>query len=108
MIGEQLSVEAKRDCFLFAKLTADVEIWPALQRLVKRLHDDAITEWEMDKTGDKSKKWLAGSRNMAQQFIRAIEETAKDAQTVAEEEKHAQVVVKSHSEDGVGSGDLAI
>ena len=108
MIEQKLTDEQVQDGLAFARLKQDEKAWPAIERLVRRLHDDAIARWADDKSGDYGKKWLKGSREMAAAIIPAIEGLAQDAIKSVESEKEAQVIARTTAEDGMGSGDLAI
>lgn len=103
-----LTDEQVQDGLAFARLIEDTRAWPALERLVKQLHDDAIKEWESDQTGELSKKWLRGARGMASALLPAIVQRAQDAQAQIVANREAEEVVRSRSEEGLGSGDLAI
>ena len=102
--------EQMQDGIAFYRLLQDEKMAAALERLCRRLNDDAIGRWEQDKTPTKdfSKKWLKGSREMAGCFIPAIKQMAEDAIAEQDAAKEAQVQVRSSADDGMGSGDLAI
>lgn len=84
---------------------ADEELWPALQRLVKRIREDATETF----AGDPNLKraWLKGALDSCGFFLANIAQTAEDAQKTLEEERQAREVARSVAEDGVGSGDFA-
>lgn len=100
----ELTPEQLQDGLAFAKLMEDEKTWPALQRLIRKLHDDCITRWEKE---DLSKKWLAGSREMAGAFIPALTQLALDAQGQIDGEKESRTA-HPLPEEGLGAGDLAI
>jgi len=109
MVSDKLSDEQRQDGLAFARLIQDEKTWPALERLVRRLHDDAIQKWADSKDGDQyTKKWLRGAREMAGGFLPAVQQLAQDAIQSIEAEKEAQVIARTTAEDGLGSGDLAI
>ena len=103
-----LTEEQVQDGLAFARLKQDEQAWPALERLARKLHDDAIARWADDKSGEYGKKWLKGAREMASAIIPAIEQAARDSVENVESEKEAQVIARTTAEDGMGSGDLAI
>lgn len=94
------------DGVILGRLLEHEDFWPALQRVVKTLEDDAIKQF-CDGEG-KSKKWLMGAREMALAIIPAIVTRAQDAETAIQERKEQQEVVRSRGDDGTGSGDLAL
>lgn len=105
-----MTEEQMQDGIAFYRLLQDEKMATALERLCRRLNDDAIGRWEQDKTPTKdySKKWLKGSREMAGCFIPAIKQMADDSIAEQEAAKEAQVQIRSSADDGMGSGDLAI
>lgn len=108
MLSEGLTDEQVQDGLAFSRLMEDEYQWPALQRLVARLQDDAIRVWQEDQTDQFSKKWLRGSREMAMNFLNAIQGLSEQACVQVTAQKEAEQLVKSRSDEGMGSGDLAL
>ena len=84
---------------------ADEELWPALQRLVRRMRDDVTDKFRRDK--NLGREWLDAGIDALAQVIPNVEQTALDAAAALEEERQAREVARSVAEDGVGSGDFA-
>jgi hypothetical protein len=51
---------------------------------------------------------VAGQRDALAAVLQAIEQTAADAEQIAEEQKYEERIVAPRAEDGMGVGDLAI
>ena len=109
MLNEhQLEDELVQDGLAFARMMADERLWPALKRMLNRMNDDAIGMWERDDTEQHTKKWLRGYREAVggvEGKITQIAELAKSHVIAAQE---AEKIVRSVSDDGIGSGDLSI
>lgn len=106
MLDEQMSEEDIEEGLTLGSLMDHEHYWPALQRIVKFLEDDAVGQFcDDDKKG---KKWLKGARDTARAIIPAIVNRAQDAQTAIEERKEATEAIRSRADDGTGSGDLAL
>jgi hypothetical protein len=107
MTDEQLQLQ---DGLAFYRLLQDEKMAAALERLCRRLNDDAIGRWEQDKTPTKdySKKWLKGSREMAGCFLPAIKQMAQDSMDESDAAREAETLMRSSADDGMGSGDLSI
>lgn len=101
-----MAEQAVLDGLALGRLRADEDAWAALERVVRQLHDDAVTKWSNDDTVKKA--WLRGAREVAGSIIPAIEQRILDAQGVVAEEREAKIELRTYAEDGVGSGDLAI
>jgi hypothetical protein len=98
--------EALQDGRALGKIRADEAQWAALERLVRRLDDDAIRKWT---DGENVKKqWLRGAREMVAALLPAIEQAVDKATAIEEREKQAVEGLRSVAETGGGSGDLAI
>ena len=108
MLTDLLTDEQVQDGLAFARLRADEKAWPALERLVRKLTEDGITAWQEDTTGERSKKWLRGWRELARGIIPAMDQLASDALTHVAAKKEAETIVRTQSDEGLGSGDLAI
>jgi len=109
MLSEnELSDEMFKDGRACAELMADERLWPAVLRLLKAMNEDAISRWEADKTDEYSKKWLRGYREALGDVSLRIVESSQRAATHLAAVKDAELVTRSMSDDGMGSGDLAI
>jgi ABC-type transporter Mla subunit MlaD len=107
LLSEQRSQEQIADARALAELVKDkYGAWPALQRLIKRIGDDVIDRWARDES--LKKKYVAGQRDALAAVLQAIEQTAADAEQIAEEQKYEGQIVSPRAEDGMGFGDLAI
>lgn len=108
MLSEtDLPDEVVQDGLAFSRLMEDPKAWPALLRLVAKFNADAIDRWEQDKTGECSRKWLRGYREASGDFLPRIAAMAQAALAHVESKKVEKVVL-TRSEEGMGSGDLAI
>ena len=103
MISEQVTDEEYGDSLAFRRMHEDEAMWSALTRLVGRIDLDLIQQWTDDQTGERSKKWLKGAREMCGGFLPRISEMIQIAEAVIEEK-----VIRSPAEEGGGSGDIAL
>jgi hypothetical protein len=108
LLLEQVNDQEYKDALALRRLCEDEDCWGALERLVKRLGDDVIQEWTNDEAGQRTKKWLKGSREMCAAFLPAIEQTAQLARDVIAEKQELENASRSEAADGLGSGDLSI
>lgn len=106
MLLEQMTERDIEDGVVLGRLMEHEDFWPAFQRVLKMLEDDAIGQFCND--DKKGKKWLTGARDMLQSVIPAIASRAQDAETAIQERKEQQEVTRSRADDGMGSGDLAL
>lgn len=108
MILEQLPDQDYKDGLAFRRMREDSDTWGALERLVKRMSDDTIRKWTDDTTGQLSKKWLKGARDMCEAFIPVMVQMIADSESAIEETKDLEKTARSRADDGLGSGDIAI
>ena len=106
MLSEQLSLQDRKDAEALMRIRSDEQAWSALNRIVEQLDKDIFLKWSADNSVDR--QWVSGAREIVRAFIPSILQRIEDAQLVVVEEKHAAEIGRAQSEDGVGSGDLAI
>jgi hypothetical protein len=106
MLSEQLSLQDRKDAEALMRVRSDEGAWKAIERIVEQLDRDIFLKWSADQSVDR--QWVSGAREIVRAFIPSILQRIEDAQLVVVEEKHAAEIGKAQSEDGVGSGDLAI
>jgi hypothetical protein len=106
VISEQMTDEQREDAHAFRLLKADSRMWPALQRLVRRIHDDGMRKYA--NTEGLKKSWFTGYREAVDAILPTMEQGAQDAETAEQEDEHAAEMVRTEPADGMGSGDLAI
>lgn len=94
----------KQDREALARLQQDTKIYPALQRLLSKLNEDAITKWTREEGVKKA--WLKGYRECLDDFRGAVEQMALDAQDDAASEQHGKEILAS--DEAFGASDLAI
>src|SRR5512147_1976616 len=82
--------QQKEDREALARLQQDTKIYPALQRLLAKLNEDAITKWTNGE--DVKKAWLRGYRECLDDLRGAVEQMAVDAQDDAAEEQHGKEI----------------
>ena len=101
--------EMVREGLALRRLTADEEVWPALQRLLRDMNAGAISLWESDdKDGKYGKKWLRGYRQCLVDLAARIEEKAKLSENHVEAKKLTADAARSMVDEGMGAGDIAI
>jgi len=106
LFDEQMTEKDIDEGLVLRRLMEHEDYWPALERLVKLIEDDAVKQFCDDE--GKSKKWLKGARETAQALIPAIQARAEAAAGALEERKELEQSTRSVSDDGTGSGDLAL
>lgn len=108
LLLDQVDDQEYKDALALKRIREDEECFAALKRLVAKLNDDLIRQWTDDTTGERTKKWLKGAREMCGAFLPAIEEKAQLAQDVIAEKRDLETASRSKATDGHGTGDLAI
>ncbi len=116
MIAEQLTDEQYRDGLALLRLRdKHPEAWEAIERTVKGLGDDLIRRWSADDSGKLKRKWLRGAQEANDALLPALlasmEATTgalEERQQEKKEKEDEKVSGRVPSQDGVGSGDLAL
>ena len=106
MFLEQMTEQEVEEGLILRRLIEHEDYGPALERLAKKLEEDAVGQFCDDES--KGKKWLKGARETARAIIPAIKTRAEAAGTVLEERKEQAASVRSGADDGMGSGDVAL
>lgn len=105
----ELDDQQIQDGLAFAEIMDDERAWAAIARLIGKFNADAISHWADNPDGGPySKKWLRGYRQAISDFMPRMAQMAQDSLAHLEAAKQAKDIVKSKSEEGLGSGDLAI
>jgi hypothetical protein len=109
MLSElDLTDEMVQDGLAFGRLLEDDRTWPAIKRLLAKLNEDAIALWEADESDAYSKKWLRGYRQALTDVALRVEEKSQRAQNHVLAARETAKRERALSDDGMGSGDLAI
>ena len=109
MLNEfDLTDEMVKDGLAFAHLMEDERTWGAIIRLLAQFNADAISRWETDDKDIYTKKWLRGYREALNDLSMRIAQRAQDAKAHVSAKVEGERVARVISDDGKGSGDLAI
>jgi CHASE3 domain sensor protein len=108
MVNElDLTDDQVKDGLALYALTQDEKVWPALQRVLKQMHDDAIAQWLSDEKG--GKKLMKGYRQCLSDIQSRIAERAQEALAHVENKKMLTDAERSMVDDGgKGVGEMAI
>lgn len=104
MLAEQISLQDLQDGETLRKVTQDASVMEALERVVKKIHDDHLEMFSVDEK--RSRKWLRGGLEVCSSFLPAIKGRVEDSERVTEEREEVKVEFSSPAVDGQGSGDL--
>jgi hypothetical protein len=106
MLDEQLTSQQLQDGFALKALMAHETMWPALQRAVLAVRDDAVRKFGNE--DGLSRKWLKGVVETCELLLKNIEEAGENASDVEVERRQVEAASRSVAADGRGTGDLAV
>lgn len=98
--------EQVQDGLAFARLMADERVWPALQRLLAKLKEDAIVQFTDEREGA-TKKWLKGYRQCLDDLQARMVDSTNLATNHVENKKLVSDAARSMADEGMGVGDIA-
>lgn len=93
------------DGIAFRRLMEDENVWPALERLIKHMRDDAMATFAQEDS--LSRKWLKGVLDTCDLLLANVKLMVSDSQRAIDEEKELEMASRSRAEDGAGAGDFA-
>lgn len=100
-----LSKDEIEDARALRRLLQDKALYPALERLILRMELDLVRRFTEDQAI--KRQYVRGGREALAQVLPNIKETAERLREHEEAEQDLARSVRSVTEDGLGSGDLA-